>query len=75
MLSDNERHLFFQNPGGVIHRMIYTAEKNQWTADSTAINISDAKLLTPMAANAQIQSDGSQRVVLLASETLRSLQT
>ena len=73
MLSDNHRHLFFQNPGGIIHRMIYTAEDDQWTADWIAINISDAKLLTPMAANVQIQSDGSQQVILTASEILRSL--
>ena len=29
--------------------MIYSANKNQWIADSGSIAISDAKLLTPLA--------------------------
>ena len=50
--------------------MIYTAEKNQWIADSATTNISDAKLVTPMAANAQIQSDGSQQVLFYGVKDL-----
>ena len=47
--GDNDRHLFFQGSQGMIRRMIYRTNYNQWIADPDSIAISDAKLLTPLA--------------------------
>ena len=47
--ANNDRHLFFQGPQGVIRRMIYRTNNNQWIADPGPIAISDAKHLTPLA--------------------------
>ena len=47
--ANNDRHLFFQGPQGIIRRMIYRTNNNQWIADPDFIPISDAKHLTPLA--------------------------
>ena len=47
--ANNDRHLFFQGPQGVIRRMIYRTSNNQWIADPGPIAISDVKHLTPLA--------------------------
>ena len=47
--ANNSRHLFFQGPQGVIRRMIYRTNNNQWITDPGSIAISDAKYLTPLA--------------------------
>ena len=55
--------------------MIYTAEKTQSTPDLAITNIPDTKLLTPIAANAQIQSDGLGQVIPMTSKTFGAVTT
>lgn len=50
LLSNGDRHLFFQGPEGSIHRVIHAASASQWILDTTPVVTSDARHLTPMAA-------------------------
>ena len=65
--ANNDRHLFFQGPQGVIRRMIYRTNNNQWIADPGSIAISDAKNLTPLAVSRYEDPDfGDTEEVMLS---------
>ena len=48
-LSNGDRHLFFQDPGGSIRRVIRRESESQWILDARPVDFSDARHLTPMA--------------------------
>ena len=49
ILTNGDRHLFFQGAKGSLHRVVHTAATSQWILDRTPVVISDARHLTPMA--------------------------
>ena len=53
ILTNGDRHLFFQGAEGSLRRVVHTAATSQWILDKTPVVISDARHLTPMAVYAQ----------------------
>ena len=53
LLTNGDRHLFFQGAEGSLRRVIHTAATSQWILDDTPIVTSDARHLTPMAVHTQ----------------------
>lgn len=60
--ANGDRYLFFQDSEGSIRQTIHTANASQWIVDPNPVSNSDARTLTPMAASALTQPDGSQQV-------------
>lgn len=54
-MNDGDRHVFFQDPKGDIQQVIYAASQDQWIVRTNPTGISDARHLTPLAADAQEQ--------------------
>ena len=52
VLSDGDRHLFFQDNNGLIRRVIRSASENQWAIDPSRNLSSSPKSNTPLAATA-----------------------
>ena len=48
VLTNGDRHLFFQGADGSLRRITHTEATNQWILDKTPVVISDARDLTPM---------------------------
>ena len=64
LLSNGDRHLFFQGFEGSIYRTILAASASQWILDTTPVVTSDARHLTPMAAEAWTSEDPVDQVLL-----------
>lgn len=54
-MNSGDRHVFFQDPKGGIQQVIYAASQDQWIVRTNPTGISDARHLTPLAADAQEQ--------------------
>ena len=63
VLANGDRHLFFQDPRGVIRRVIRTASATQWNLDQMNIPILDARSATPMAVTSRKFPDDSEEVL------------
>ena len=66
-MNSGDRHVFFQDFEGHIQQVVYAASQNQWIVKTNPTGISDARHLTPLAADAQ-----EQDVSTSVSHTLRN---
>ena len=48
--SEGNRHLFFQEESGIIRQSIFTPLNGKWSAPTTYVVATDARLYTPMSA-------------------------
>lgn len=65
-MNSGDRHVFFQDIKGDIQQVVYAASEDQWIVKTNPTGISDARYLTPLAADA-VEQDVSTSV----SYTLR----
>lgn len=54
-MNSGDRHVFFQDPEGHIQQVVYVGSEDQWIVKTNPTGISDARYLTPLAADAQEQ--------------------
>lgn len=58
-MGSGDRHLFYQDLNGLIQQVFYTASEDQWIVNTSPVGISDARYLTPMAADTQEEEYGT----------------
>lgn len=63
VLANDDRHLFFQDPQGVIRRVSRAASAIQWILDSVPIPIMDPRNFTPIAVTSRKFPYNAQEVL------------